>query len=211
MLTRFILALAIGLPIGAWSAWSSIRTEIGIGALSVGAWTAWPLEGSPLADPYTKAKVAARGAVPLGVGEGVAFEATKDAFGRPLDRACDYRVFGRTPKARIWTLTIHEADPETGDGPALARSDGRVASITSRDLVRRETGTFSVSIGPTPSAGDWLPLARPPAAPRPRRDAPATRPVPMKIVLRLYDSPVATSAELFEPTMPVIERLGCRT
>ena len=148
MLFRFAIALVIGLAVGAWTASSSIRADIGVGSLSVGPWTAWPLEGSKEADPYTKAKVAAEGAVPLGVGEGVEFEAVTDSSGRPLDAACDYKVLGRTPKARIWTLTAHAAAPEGVDGPAMLRPDGAVAALTSRDLVRREDGSFAVSLGP---------------------------------------------------------------
>ena len=208
MIFRFAIALAIGLAVGAWTAHSSIRADIGIGSLSVGPWTAWPLEGSLEADPYTKAKVAAEGAVPLGVGEGVEFEATTDSSGRPLDAACDYKVLGRTPKARIWTLTAHRAAPDGADGPAMLRPDDAVAALTSRDLVRGEDGSFAVALGPTPSPGNWIALPRPGAG--------STRPeagsggVPFRIALRFYDSPVSTSAELFEPTMPLIERRGCR-
>lgn len=203
MLARFLLALLIGLPIGAWTAWSAIRTDIGIGALSVGPWTAWPDEGSQGADPYTRAKVAARGTVPLGIGEGVAFEALADSSGQPLMRRCDYAVSGRTPKARIWTLTAHDVGQQDRGGEALTRPDGEVAALTSRDLVRGEDGSFTIAIGPTPGPGDRIVLR--PAKPA----APPALPQRLRIVLRLYDSPVSTSAELFEPTMPSIERRGC--
>ena len=216
MLFRLLVALAIGLPLGAWTAAVSIRSDIGVGALTVGTWTAWPLEGSREADPYTKAKVAARGSVPLGVGEGVAFEARTDAAGRPLDAHCNYRITGRTPKARVWTLTAHEAGTELTDGPPIVRPDGAVAALTSRDLVRAENGTFTVSVGPTPTAGDWIALPPPAPDARSRRarnaDEPEVEPWvgrPLRVVLRFYDSPVATSAELFEPTMPTVERRSC--
>ena len=214
LLLRLTLALLVGLPLGAWTAWQAIRSDIGIGALSVGPWTAWPDEGSRDADPYTKAKVAAQGAVPLGIGEGVAFEADRDAAGRPLDARCDYRLAGRTPKARIWTLTAHGAarDADGGgsgdgaEGPALKTPDGRLASLTSRDLVRAETGAFELSLGGTAAPGNWLAID-PAAAPERRTTNGAGR--PMRLVLRFYDSPVSTSAELFEPTMPVLERVRC--
>ena len=209
MLLRLLAALLVGLPLGAWSAWSAIRGDIGWSALTVAEWTAWPLEGSPAADPYTKAKVASQGAVPLGVGEGVAFEARSDAAGRPLDLGCNYRLAGRTPKARIWTLTAHGPNEDGANGAALVRPDGAVAALTSRDLVRAETGAFAVTVGARAAAGDWLPLVAPPPPARPRRaDEPAPR-HPFRLVLRFYDSPVATSAELFEPTMPRVERLNC--
>ena len=198
-----MLALAIGLPLGAWTARSSIEADVGVGAIRVGEWSAWPLEGSPEADPYTKARVAARGSVPLGVGEGVAFHAIRDADGVPLDRRCNYHVVGRTPKARVWTLTAHEGGDDT-TGAALMRPDGRFAALTSRDLVRKEDASFSIAVGPTPTAGDWIPLPMQPPV-----RAPEANPLPLRLALRFYDSPVGTSAELIEPTMPRVERTGC--
>lgn len=209
MILRFVIALAIGLPLGAWTARSALRTDLGFGALEVAEWTAWPQEGSSEADPYARAKVASRGSVPLGVGEGIAFEAIVDHGGKPLDGACNYVVSGRTPKARIWTLAAHRRDGDGSDGAVLRGSDGQAASLTSRDLVRAEDGSFEIGIGAMPQPGAWLPVD-PKVVPVSKRKRTNSVTLPMAIVLRLYDSPVATSAELFEPTMPTITRKSCQ-
>ena len=104
MLPRVLLALAIGLPLGAWSASRMIRSDQGFGTLVAGAWTARPREGSAEADPYSRARLAAEGFVPLGAAEGVAFEAVADSAGAPLLRDCNYVLEGEMPRARAWTL-----------------------------------------------------------------------------------------------------------
>ena len=100
--------LFIGLFVGGLLAWLSIQNNHGFGTLTIGQWTAWPLAGSQQADPYSKAKVAADGDVPLGAAEGLAFHAQTDERGNPLQRNCQYRIRGTTPTARLWTLAAHD-------------------------------------------------------------------------------------------------------
>ena len=87
--------------LGGALAWMSIQKNHGFGTLTIGQWTAWPLAGSVNADPYSKAKVAAAGDVPLGAAEGLAFHARLDRRGNTLKRNCQYQLTGLTPPARL--------------------------------------------------------------------------------------------------------------
>lgn len=198
MLFRVLLALVIGLPLGAWTAHRVIRAEHGFGTLTMGAWTARPREGSAEADPYSRARLAAEGFVPLGAAEGVAFEARVDSGGRPLSRLCNYRLEGEPPRARAWTLAAYPAG--AGQlGTVVSGPDGRPAVATSTAMLRTGDGPFTVHVGPLATGGNWLPLGRPRTG-----DEEA-----MRLVLRLYDTPVSSNAEFLDPSVPAIRRGPC--
>jgi hypothetical protein len=186
-LYTFIVAAAVGLG----SAWFALSHGAGFGALRIGAWTAQPKNGSTGIDPYSRAAIARSGALPIGLGDGVAFRASADDGGQPLDGRCDVLVSGTTPAARYFTLTLY--DP---DGRLVANSLNR-HGFTSEELYRNQDGTFTVEVAPRARSGNWLPTGG------------IDRYV---LVLRFYDTSigVATRAEREAP-MPSIKRTGaCR-
>ena len=145
--------------------------------------------GSPAADPYTRAILARSADVPLALGEGIAFHATADEAGRPLDGACDYVVSGETPVARAWTLTLYDLE-----GAPLAAPAGRTG-LTSAEVLRDEAGGTTIALSPAPQPGNWLQLTGDGA---------------FQAVLRLYDSPVAGALGwLEEGAMPRVVRTAC--
>ena len=185
-----IYALALGAGIGLASADYATRGGYPFGGVSVGAWTAWPRTGSLGADPYARAVNARRGEIALAVGEGLLLTAVQDDGKRLLDATCTYRVAGVTPPARAWTLTV------AGRG---ARDPGRPLlreGFTSTEVLREADGSFSILLGPQVQPGNWLPM--------PRAQG------PVRLALRLYDTPVAASAGTVErAAVPTIVRLGC--
>jgi hypothetical protein len=184
-----VYALAIGLGLGIASAYFAVRGEYRIGAVRVGPWVTWPKVGSRSADPYARAIVARRGEVPLAVGEGLPFRATEDSAGQQLDSACAYRIGPVTPQARMWTLTIYDANGR------FRASDLDRSALTSAEILRDGNGNFTVFLSRSARPLNWLKL--PDSG-------------PFSVVLRLYDTPVgAGTASLDVKTMPTIERLEC--
>jgi hypothetical protein len=182
------VAVVIAAVIGVASAWFMVEQGRVFGAVRVGVWTAWPQEGSPQADPYSVAMLARTGEVPLGAGEGLSFTATTDGEGKALAGQCTYTVSGETPAARLWTLTAYD-----GSGRLMANVAHR-SGFHSREIVRRADGSFVVIVSPTVQPGNWLPTA----------------PVEsIKLVLRLYDTPLTTGNQIADLTMPVISRVSC--
>ena len=187
-LIDLIIAVAVAVAVGVGSAWYAVSKGHLFGGVTVGAWTAWPQDGSLDADPYALARLARTGEIPLGAGEGLAFTATADSQGAPLDGRCIYAVAGETPAARLWTLTAVDAA-----GQLMANIAQR-QGITSRDVVRSVDGDFTVSVAATVQPGNWLSIA---AVPR------------FDLVLRLYDTPLATGAQLATLTMPAVSKVSC--
>ena len=189
--TELFAILIIGLTLGGALSWMSIQSNHGFGTLKIGQWTAWPQSGSIDADPYTKAKVAADGDVPLGAAEGVAFHATVDLRGDPLRLDCQYNIQGQTPPARFWTLSAHSID-----GHVLKTPLGNASNIISRSLLRGTKGDFVVSTGPQLASGNWLET---------------TGIGPFQLIIRLYDSPITGASGISGAKMPTIELVGCPT
>ncbi|VUD71066.1 DUF1214 domain-containing protein [Methylobacterium symbioticum] len=187
-----LYALALGGALGLASADWATRGGYPFGGVTVGAWTLWPRAGSTAADPYTRAVNARRGEIPLAVGEGLLMTAAADDAGRTLDAACTYSITGATPPARAWTLTV------TGRGAADPVRPPIRESFTSTEVLRERDGRFAITLGPEAEPGNWLPS--------PRAEG------PLRLALRLYDTPVAASAgSLDRDSVPAITRVACRS
>ena len=186
-----LYALALGAGLGLASADYATSGGYPFGGIVVGAWTAWPKAGAVAADPYTRAVNARRGEIPLGVGEGLLLTAAQDDDGRALDATCTYAVAGATPPARSWTLTIAGRGSRPRDAPLLREG------ITSTEILREADGRFVITLAPDVQPGNWLPMPRPTG--------------PVRLALRLYDTPVAASAgTLDRAALPTLRRIGCR-
>lgn len=190
LLIDIAIALVIALTLGISTAWYAIDHGFIFGAVKAGAWTAWPKAGSEEADPYSLATLARTGEVPLGAGEGIAFTAEEDSAGQPLSGKCTYEVVGQTPAARLWTLTAYDSDGRLMVNPA------RRTGFHSREIVRRPDGSFVITVSPEVAPGNWLPVGR-------RVDR-------LRLVLRLYDTPLTTGSRIADLTMPDIRKVGCR-
>lgn len=186
---ELVVVVFIGLGVGGSLSWYSIQTNQGFGALKIGQWTAWPLAGSLEADPYTTAKVAAEGEVPLGAAEGLAFHAREDENGQLLRRECQYQLIGKTPPARFWTLAAHSED-----GEMLSERPSENKSLLSPEILRNADGSFALQVGPKLASGNWLRL---------------TGTGPYQLILRMYDSPITSTSGIVDPEMPSINRLEC--
>ncbi len=186
---KIVMVAVVGLVVGL------IGSDIALSRMSpfdrtrLGAWSIEPHAGSADADPYTRARIARSGQVPLAVGEGLELVARKDDQGRPLDASCVYRIGPRAPAARYWTLSLVDLEGFPVENPA-----GRYGFRSSEIL--RDGGEFAIAAAADAQPGDWLPIGAP---------------GPFGLVLRLYDSPLGATAGAIDPsTVPRVTRVACR-
>lgn len=189
LLIDIAIAIAIAAVVGLATAWLAVDRGFVFGGINVGPWEAWPRAGSPDADPYSIARLARTGEVPLGAGEGLAFTALTDQTGAPLTGNCAYRLDGQTPAARLWTLTAYD-----GKG-SLMTNPARRTGFHSREILRRLDGSFAIAVSSEVQPGNWLPIATT---------------GPFSLVIRLYDTPLTTGGEVSDDMMPRILREACR-
>ncbi len=190
---RFLLDLAlavvIAIVVGISTAWYAVDRGRIFGSVTAGDWTAWPAEGTTDADPYSLAMLARTADLPLGASEGLSFTADRDDQGEPLSGACSYDVTGQPPAARLWTLTAYDQY-----GHLIPNGLGR-PGFHSREIVRRESGDFTIRVSPIAASGNWLPIGAPGR---------------FELELRLYDTPLTTGAQLAALTMPRISKVACQ-
>jgi hypothetical protein len=183
-----LLAIASSVALGLWSAWLAVRSPAPVDTISLGPWQAWPNAGTPNADPYSRARLARTGEIPLGSGEGLMLLALTDDAGDALSAGCDYTIAGQTPPARLWTVSL-----ENRDGHVVKERDG-VAALGSDTLLREGDGSFKIALASRPQSGNWLST----------QDAARFR-----VVVRLYDTTARTGTELTTLVMPHITRDRC--
>jgi hypothetical protein len=188
LLLGTLFALCVAALVGLGATWLALTQGQAFGGLAVGAWTAWPRHGTAAIDPYARAMVARSGELPVGSGDGLAFQARTDDRGNTLDGRCDVVLSGLTPQARYWTITLYDHDG------ALVRNSVERHGFTSHEIVRRANGTFEIVVSPRSRPGNWLPSGG------------IERYV---LVLRLYDTPIGVATRGREVTMPTITRRQC--
>ncbi|SSC66017.1 DUF1214 domain-containing protein [Ciceribacter selenitireducens] len=183
------VALVIAFGGGILTTLSALNASAGFGAIRLGVWSAFPDVQTADADPYAKSHRAKAGRLLYGSAEGLSFTASSDEDGNLLTGTCSYRIVGRTPAARLWTL--YAADP---DGkPLVPRADLPFAH-NSQGILRHRDGSFEISVSATARPMNWLAL--------PNTGA-------FSLVLTLLDTPAAGSSGLIGLEMPKVESLGC--
>lgn len=185
------LIVVLALVLGIGSALFVLDRQTGGGPMVMGPWSADAGQGAALrADPYAVAAAAARIDLALGVAEGIAFIATTDDDGAPLRGSCDYTIRGGALPGRLWTLTVYGAD-----GSLIASPSGR-SGFHSRELLRQPGGAFSIGLSAAIEPGNWLSSHGAEG---------------LRLVLRLYDTPLTTTGAMPQGlTLPTLTRERCR-
>lgn len=183
-----LLAFAIGTASGLGLTWTMSGRENGFGAVQFGAWSAWPRSGTSDADPYARAVFARSGELPLGSAEGIAFVATHDDQGRPLDGRCVTRIVGRLLPARYWTLTVYDTRGRLIENTAIRYG------LTSAEVFYQSGGQAEIWLSPRAHSGNWVPTGENER---------------IVVVFRLYDTPAGVTARGEGAEMPRIVQERC--
>lgn len=184
-----ILCAMIALAAGLASA--NIALERGIGTLKKrsGPWVGWLRATAPTADPYTRAFFGRNAVLPPPPSDSLLFTARTDSEGRALNGKCNYVVVGRFPPARQWTVTVYDFN-----GSVVANPSNRY-SHSNASIVFQADGQVRIVVSAVPQPGNWLPMGSHGGH---------------SLTLAFYDTPLATEALLLDPTLPAIQRTGCR-
>lgn len=184
-----VIVGVLGVVIGLTSSAFALSHLSPFDRVRLGAWSIEAHAGSIEADPYTRARLAKSGEIPLAIGEGLQLIARDDDDGRPLDAHCVYQIGPRAPAARYWTLSL--TDPQ---GFPVANAADRYG-FRSSEILRSGSGDFVITAAAEVQPGDWLPIGAP---------------GPFALALKLYNSPLGATAAAIDPaTLPRIKRVGC--
>lgn len=183
------VALSIAFAAGIWSVVRALDTLAGIGDARVGNWLVAANAATSDADPYTRARAARTASLPLAPGEGLRLVASRDHDGNTLERACAYRIEGRFPATRFWSL--HAVDR---DGAPVATGNLRTGVMHSGMVLWAPGGTILIEVASRPAPGNWLATSG---------DG------PFALVLNLYGGTTSGADSLNEANLPVIRKGAC--
>jgi hypothetical protein len=157
------------------------------GDVADGPWRTNLETGSAASGPYLRASVAVHGLLALNRSETIYYTAARDGSGAPLDGACTYKVEGRDPPTRWWSITAYGADDFLIPNPA------GLYSASKPSVTRAADGTFTVTVARARADGDWIPVA----------------PGRFSLTLRLYNPDPAVAADPAHVALPTIVKERC--
>lgn len=149
------LAVFVGIALlgGVGSSWYMIEVGTSLTTLKSGPWVSWPAAATPGADPYTRARTARHGSLPISGSVARIFEARTDSSGQRLHSSCDYSVVGRGLQEGWWTLAVYD------DNGRLIQNPADRYAFNSSTIARSADGSFTVTLARDARPGNWLPTS----------------------------------------------------
>ena len=189
---RFVLhligAIVVAIALGLGSAYYVARYALqGDAIVTNGSWTTNLATGGADADMYTRAFVALTGLLALNKNETIYYNATEDSDGNTFDGRCTYRIEGRDPDARWWSMTVYGRDHYLIDNPS------KRFSVSQTSIAREPGGTFVVRLSTVEETGNWI----------------ATSPDGFQVTLRLYNPGASVKEKPASVPLPKIVKESC--
>lgn len=182
---------ALSLFIGIGSAWLMIEEGAFFTTSKAGPWKTWTNEGRLDADPYTRARMARRGGLPVTAATALYFIADEDSEGYSLDPSCDYEIVGRPFNALWWSIAAYQ------DGGRLIENKAERYAFNSKNTAVFPDGGFRIRFAPSARPGNWLPSTG------------ADDPILMLRVFRPQNAAEAGDRDTRPEILPAINRVDC--
>lgn len=189
---RFVLkllgAIVAAVVLGFGSAYVAVRGATPADStVKNGPWTANLTAGGSDADAYTRTAVAIAGLLALNKDETIYYGATADSAGEPFDPNCAYRIEGRDPDARWWSITAYGNDHFLIDHPS------KRYSVSKTSVLRAAGGSFVVRASLQEEAQNWI----------------ATSKDGFQLTLRLYNPGDTVTSDPAGAALPAIVKEAC--
>jgi hypothetical protein len=187
LLLKSLAVLILGIVLGLAATWAVAFRGDMPGGIADGPWRTNLSIGSAAGDMRTRAAVALHGLFALNRSETLYYTAQTDDAGALLDGGCSYRVAGRDPDARWWSVTAYGADD------FLIPNAAKRYSVSKNSVARDADGSFAAEVSAAPRARNWIPVAK----------------APFSLTLRLYNPGQSAAADPAHARLPKIEKVSC--
>lgn len=185
---KILSVLVVGTALGLLATWATVIRGGMSGTVSSGPWLTSLYTGSSEGGPYLRAHVAVHGLLALGREETMYYTAVSDSDGKALDGNCSYRIEGRDPPTRWWSITAYGADD------FLIPNAADLYSVSTNSVARRADGTFAITLSQEQAEGNRIPVN-------------AGR---FNLTIRLYNPQPSVVADPTQVTLPTIKRAACQ-
>ncbi len=179
--------LVVGTLLGLGATWLAVVRGTWGGAVSDGPWKTSLTTGSRDAGMYQRAAVAVHGLLALNRSETIYYTAGADSDGAALSGACVYRIDGRDPPARWWSITAYGADDY------LIPNRAGLYSVSRNSVARGDDGRFAVRVSKDAAGANAIPVA----------DG------AFSLTLRLYNPDAKVVADPAHVGLPAIRKVRC--
>ena len=185
--TNALIFSCIALVLGIGSALFTVDRGTRLTTQHSGPWTMWVRQGQRDGDPYTRARQAKLGHLPLSTQIAASWEARFDVEGRRLHSSCEYLLESEPVDATWFSIAVYD------DKGLLVPNQADRFSFTSQTIAANPDGSFFVVLARDARPGNWLPVGG------------AGRLILVMTMIEPKPS-VAESAQ----QLPNIRRIGCR-
>ena len=147
-----LAAIVLGTAIGIGSAAVATKIVYNIGTVKNGPWRTNLTAGSRQANMYTRAAIALFGLFALNQSETIYYSARADDSGQRFSGDHIYRIEGKAPEARWWSITAYGADN------FLIPNELNRYSYSGNSVTYDQNGKFTIYVSKNRKPGNWLPL-----------------------------------------------------
>jgi hypothetical protein len=184
---KILAMLIVGVALGLAATWlTAIRGSMGAGVMD-GPWATSLYTGSSEGGPYLRARIAVHGLLALSREETMYYTALTDSDGSVLNGNCTYRLEGRDPPSRWWSVTAYGADD------FLIPNEFNRYSVSMNAVGRDTDGNFAVTLSKTKTKGNWNPVV----------------PGRFDLTIRLYNPQAEVVADPAHVQLPAIKKVSC--
>lgn len=149
---NWVLFAGIVLVAGAASSWYMVEVGSRLTTYRQGPWVSWVNAAQKELDPYTRARFARLGSLPLSTSVGQTYEAKVDSDGQRLHSSCEYLVEVDPMEGTWWSIAVFNSQ-----GLLIANPAERYA-FTSQTIALNPDGSFFVVMAREARPGNWLPV-----------------------------------------------------
>jgi hypothetical protein len=192
LVAKIGLMLAVALLGGIGTSWYMIETGSLLTTRRVGPWVTWMQAATPDADPYTRARFARNGSLPLSASVARSYEARTDNDGQRLHSSCEYILEGDGLEGGWWSLGAFD------DGGRLIPNAAERYAYNSATIARSADGRFIITLARDARPGNWLPTEG------------AGRVTLMLTLLDWSTDGAGSESGSDSPRLPSIRRVACR-
>lgn len=185
--TNAILLVALSLALGIGSAFLIVEHGTRLTTQRSGPWHMWFQSGNRDLDPYTRARQAKLGHLPLSTQIAATWQARYDVEGRRLHSSCEYLIEAEPVDATWFSLAVYD------DHGMLIPNSAERHSFTSHTIATNPDGSFFVVLAREARPGNWLPVGG------------AGR---LSLVLTLVEPKPSVAESALQ--LPNIRRIACR-
>jgi hypothetical protein len=184
---KILAMLVAGIALGLAATWATaIRGTMG-GNIDNGPWRTSLYIGSSESGPYLRARIAVHGLLALSREETLYYTAARDSDGQALAGNCSYRIEGRDPPARWWSITAYGADD------FLIPNSAERYSVSMNSVARGPDGNFAVTVSKALTEGNWIPVTA----------------GHFDLTIRLYNPQASVVTDPANVPLPTIKRANC--